>query len=55
MSIVYDFYPEDTSYELEKIGSEETQEKTLLANHSGSAGDKTHEESICLSDGLYSF
>jgi len=54
MSITYDFYPEETSYELEKIVSEETQDH-LLASHSGSIGDKFHEESICLDDGLYSF
>jgi len=37
--------------------SEEGQENDLasVASHSGSYGDKTHEESICLDDGLYSF
>ncbi|EJK55234.1 hypothetical protein THAOC_25051, partial [Thalassiosira oceanica] len=50
----YDSYPDETSYKLEKIASEDGQE-TELASHSGSAGDKNHEESICLDDGLYSF
>lgn len=36
-SIAYDFYPEETSYELEKIVSEEMQEH-LLASHNGSIG-----------------
>ncbi|EJK68227.1 hypothetical protein THAOC_10614, partial [Thalassiosira oceanica] len=54
IQIQYDPYPEETSYELEKIASEDGQE-TELASHSGSARDKNHEESICLEDGLYSF
>ena len=68
IQIQYDVYPHETSYELWKlppstsfklrklVSSEETQ-KTLLASHKGSTGDayKTHEESICLGDGLYSF
>ncbi|EJK48422.1 hypothetical protein THAOC_32778, partial [Thalassiosira oceanica] len=54
IQIQYDSYPGETSYELEKIASEDGQE-TKLASHSGSYGDNDHEESICLGDGLYSF
>ncbi|EJK54106.1 hypothetical protein THAOC_26335, partial [Thalassiosira oceanica] len=50
----YDSYPDETSYKLVKIASEDGQE-TELASHSGSTGDNNHEESICLDDGLYSF
>ena len=59
ISIVYDSYPEETSYELKKVVPEtwpmEWQETDLAHHHSGSSGDKTHEESFCLDDGLYSF
>ena len=59
MSIVYDSYPEETSYELKKVIPEvwpmEWQETGLAHHHEGSAGDKTHEETICLGNGLYSF
>ncbi|EJK44594.1 hypothetical protein THAOC_36855, partial [Thalassiosira oceanica] len=54
IQIQYDSYSEETSYKLEKMASDDGQE-TELASHSGSAGDKNHEESICLGDGLYSF
>ncbi|EJK49619.1 hypothetical protein THAOC_31484, partial [Thalassiosira oceanica] len=54
MSIVYDSYPEETSYKLEKIASEDGQQN-ISASISGPAGDKNHEESICLDNGLYSF
>ncbi|EJK76420.1 hypothetical protein THAOC_01817, partial [Thalassiosira oceanica] len=54
IQIQYDSYPSETSYKLEKIASEDGQE-TELASHRGSTGDKNHEESICLEDGLYSF
>ncbi|EJK45826.1 hypothetical protein THAOC_35539, partial [Thalassiosira oceanica] len=54
IKIQYDSYPEETSYKLEMIASEDEQE-TKLASHSGSYGDNDHYESICLGDGLYSF
>ena len=56
VQIQYDSYPEETSYELMEMVSGEGKEQ-VLASHSGSRGDadKTHDESICLGDGLYSF
>ncbi|EJK67370.1 hypothetical protein THAOC_11607, partial [Thalassiosira oceanica] len=56
IQIQYDSYPDETSFELKKIVLEHGQE-TVLAIHGGvgSAGDESHEESICLGDGLYSF
>ncbi|EJK50166.1 hypothetical protein THAOC_30892 [Thalassiosira oceanica] len=55
IQIQYDSFPGETSFDLKKIVSEEGQETELASYHSGSAGDKNYDESICLGDGLYHF
>jgi len=52
INIVYDYYPEETSWKLYRVNTDGDSE---IKSHQGLSGDPPFTETICLEDGEYKF
>lgn len=57
IEILFDDYPEETLYDIERINANgaDADDNLLIRSHQAAEGDTSHKESICLQEGEYVF